>query len=338
MSSLGTYLAAGAAVAGVSEATGATAFTPVGQQARQQQGGDSGGGGGPAPSIDLDLGGQGQGASGDALGQLAEAFQQQQSGPSAVEIAQLVQSAGGDDGAASALSDALEQQRNRTEEWRRRWEAAQEGDVDGDGEKDTPDVPDVPSLPDTPDLPDAPDVPGGTDGGPSTLDKTARAGEQAEGAVRFIAEGANTLGTTIEALGGGDYSTEDTYYGRFFDDGGKTRNIDYPDVPDIDLPSKDDYEKPDQTMSEKAADNVSQKIDETTQAVRDRFSSDSSSSSRDEKKTESGGLGSGGVFGGDSSTSSSKDDEKDDEPIISLPDDVLDRNTGSSSRSVGFTQ
>lgn len=300
MSSLGTYLAAGAALGAASEATGATNFTPLGQRARESI--DAPNVGGSGPSIDLDLGGRvgggagaGQGVNADVLEQLAESFQQQQSGPGALEIAQAMQQAGGGDGgAAGALSDALEQQQQRTDEWRRRWEAAQEGDVDGDGESDVPDGEGVFSLPD-----EILNL-GGSDEGddsprsrePTLLDKTERAGEQAEGALRFIGEGANTLGTTVEALGGGDYDTTGTYYGRWFDDGGKTRNIDYPDLPSVDLPSRDDYEKPDETLTEKASNNIRDKL-----GLSD--SSDSSSSS--------------------SSTSSS---ESNDEPVISLPDDL----------------
>lgn len=301
MSGLGTYLAAGAAVAGVSEATGATAFTPVGQQARQQDNGGSGGGSGPVINLPEQANG---GVSADALGQLAEAFQQQQpqqSGPSALEVAQLVQSASGNDGAASALSDALEQQQERTEEWRRRWEAAQEGDVDGDGESDVPGGNGEISLPDwlTNQGDGNNDDPAPRSTEPTILDKTERAGNQAEGALRFIGEGANTLGVTVDALGGGDYSTENTYYGRWFDNGGTTRNIDYPDVPSIDLPSKDDFEKPDETLTEKAGNNIRDKL-----GLSD---SDSSSPSR-------------------TNDSSTKDvAESIDEPIISLPDSIKQR-------------
>lgn len=330
MSSLGTYLAAGAAVAGVSEATGATAFTPVGQQARQTQE-SGGGGGGSGPVINLPEQANG-GVSADVLEQLADSFQQQQqpqqSGPSALEVAQLVQSASGDGGAASALSDALEQQRERSEEMRQRYEErlrqAQEGDFNGDGEKDTPSVPEITLPPgltggddssndDSSSDPDdfkLQDLDGRGPYGVGTLlaaggETGVAAGDTYGKTTSELGKIGNTGSQVFRALAGKEYSAENTLAEDIH--GTEKRRIDF-----------DDYNP--------LSGNDSSKSSKSSK------SSTSSSSKNDKKKPDVFGLGggtdainpSGNSFSKKDSRSSrsNRDEKKNDEPIISLPDSV----------------
>lgn len=246
MSSLGTYLAAGAALGAASEATGATNFTPLGQQARQADQGA----GPAAPSIDLDLGGAADGGvNADVLEQLADSVQQQQSGPSALEIARVMQEAGGSDGgAAAALRAELDRQRERAERFRdEARERAEKRDVDGDGESEFT-VPDwVNELrPDREDEGGAPDDDSSSDGddfklqdlegrGPFGIgtgiaaggEAGAATGETVDKSVGGLSKVGNTGAQTLRALSGKEYSAEDTLAEDIH--GTETRRIDWDD-------------------------------------------------------------------------------------------------------------
>lgn len=273
MSSLGTFLAAGAALGVASEATGTTDFTPLGQQAGDRQGA----GGGPA--IDLDLGGAagqaaGAGMNADVLEQLATAFQQQQSGPGALEVMQAMQQQ--ENPALEQLRAAYEDQRRRAEEWReearRRTEDA---DVNGDGgnvpdwvqngEKPPwmpePDIED-PTEGDDPngdggDGFDLQDLEGRGPGGVGTIvaatgEAGAAAGDAVEESVGGLTRVGNTYAQAARAAAGKEYSAEDTLAESIH--GTETRRInwddykpslpDAPDVPDLDLGSDSSDEPP----------------------------------------------------------------------------------------------
>lgn len=328
MSSGATYLAAAAALGAASEATGTTALTPLGQQARDDQGGNSGGGPGfafPAPD-------RGGGVSGEVLAQLADAFQNQQqqqpAGPDPLEILELAQQG---NGAADQLEALLEDQRKRTDEWRRRWEAAQQGDVDGDGNSDVPDVPGVPGIggddsssdeQDDGDDFKLQDLDGRGPYGIGTLlaaggETGAATGEAAGDTVGFFNEIGNTGAQVFRAVSGKEYSAEDTLAEDIH--GTATRRINFDDYNPLSGVSADlELEEPDQTMTEMAVENVKSKMP-------DAGGNDDSSST--EKGTESGGLGRGGIFPGG--------DEKDDEePIISLPPGVTSGGRKSVTQGV----
>lgn len=278
MSSLGTYLAAGAALGAASEATGTTAFTPLGEQARAADQA----GGGAAPSIDLDLGGEQQGGvSGDVLEQLADAAAQQQSGPGALELAQAMQQQqSGPDAlemmqamqqqenpALEQLRAAYEDQRTRAEEWReearRRTENA---DVDGDGDSEVS-LPDwVYSLRDDSSDDDSSDSSGDGDSfdlqdlegrGPAgigtivatTGEVGAAAGDTVEESVGGLTKVGNTYSQAARAIAGKEYSAEDTLAESIH--GTEKRRIDWddykpsmPDAPDLDLGSDSSNDDP----------------------------------------------------------------------------------------------
>lgn len=240
---LATYLAAGAALGAASEATGTTAITPLGQQAREE-GDRSGGGGGSRPPIDLSSG-QGAGTA-EAVQAVADAFSQSVQNAPAAEAARSSRDATSGVAQQAAMLEAsrwrqrvndLEEKVSETKEAVE--EKANETKENVEEKKDR--ATDYSGLGVNVDL----GGDGGSDGSSeSLLDKTERAGGQVEGSVGFVAEGANTLRKSAEALAGEEYTTENTYFDRFgFEEGSPTatKKIDYPDVPDV--PSSEEIQK-----------------------------------------------------------------------------------------------
>lgn len=253
--SAGTYAAAAAAVGLASEATGATAFTPLGEQAREQ------GRSGPSVPQVPDAGAN--------LGEVLAAVQAAQQGaqrPSMnVDLSGLAQQ-GQQGGLPAAATELIaeyrrqaEEERERAEGWRRRAEAASDGDVDGDGESDVPSLPEW--LTDQPDQGSDPEPDQGSDPddfrlqdldgrGPMGIGTWLAAGGEIGAAtgdtggkgVDFATDVGNTYLQGYKALRGEEYSAEDTLAEDIHGTGTRRINWDdqLPSLPDVDLPGGGD--------------------------------------------------------------------------------------------------
>lgn len=302
MSSATTYLAAAAAVGAASEATGTTAFTPLGERARAGELVDGGGGGGGpstasllaamqgagepgGTSIDLDLGGLAeQGGQGDALADLATSFAEQQA--STIEMLEegrrraeeerekaedRAEERDPRDGPLwqlverryQELEDGLEDTQSTFEEWREEQEEKAKDASDGF-------MPDV-GLPGVPTF----------DGGNLDLDT---------GATDFFVRTGMTYAEAAKALYGGEYSPEGTLAEDAL--GPETRRIDWSkyqltDAPSleeriesVDLPGDGEtFNDEGPTLEERAIENLKSKLPGS--------SSDSSSSTTRKSSTVS---------------------------------------------------
>lgn len=262
--SAGTYAAAAAALGLASEATGTTAFTPLGEQAREQ--GHSGPSVPQVPDAGMDIG--------EVLAAVQAAQQGAQQGAQRGDVnvdlsglAALAQQ-GQQDGLPAAATELMaeyrrqaEEARERAEEARRRAEAASEGDVDGDGESDVPEI----SLPDwmtePPGQGSDPEPDQGSDPddfrlqdldgrGPFGIGTWLAAGGEIGAAaedtgskgVDFATDVGNTYLQGYKALRGQEYSAEDTLAEDIHGTGTRRVNWDdhLPSLPDVDLPGGGD--------------------------------------------------------------------------------------------------
>lgn len=325
MSQLGAYVAAGAALGAVTEATGTTAFTPLGERARADQGGDGGAGPPALPS-------PGGGVSEDVLAQLAESFQQQQAGTSFdLDLGGLGQQAGSPQTAVALaeLRSRLEDQQNRTREWRDRFEERVDETTAGDGDGDGISLPDWlleeqrddsssddSSSDDSSSDPDdfkLQDLDGRGPFGIGTWlaaggEIGAEAGDTGSKGVDFATDVGNTYLQGYKALRGEEYSAEDTLAEDIHGTG--TRKINWDDH----LPWGGDSSSESRTSKNNNED---------------------AKRNRDEPKVVGLNAGTEALWFNkdDDSSSGSSRDEKD--PVLSLPDDLEERLEGPTDLPAG---